>query len=85
MNIYKAFLIFISNITCCMLQHSNSSGTLKSVEESETIPQNVSKISVFDKCCDKGQLFDVIKKMCILDNNNANKRSKASQEILSLG
>ena len=85
MKIYKALLVFISNITFCVLQQTNPNKTLINKEESKTVSQMNNSIAVFDKCCDEGQLFDVIMKRCTLAKTSAKETFKSNEDTFSLG
>ena len=85
MNIYKILLIFIINLTCCVFQENITNETLPNIEKSRTATKfNITNI-VFDKCCDDGELFDVITKRCILITTDANTTNESRQNEISLG
>ena len=78
-------MIFILNLTCCVFQENITSEISQTYEETKpAIKSNITKI-VFDKCCDDGELFDVITKRCILITTDANTTNESRQNEISLG
>ena len=85
MIVNKTFLIILFNVTCCTLARNNTSVISSDIKSTEIVTEGNNTITIFNKCCDDDQVFDVIGKRCVPVKNFINESTYFDEQKVYIG
>ena len=73
------------NVTCCTLAKNDTGVISSDTKTTENVTEENNKLTIFDKCCDDDEVFDVVGKRCALVKKYTNETTYFHGEKIKIG
>ena len=85
MIMYKTLLLILFNVTCCTLTKNDTTAISSDTKTTEIVTEGNNTITIFDKCCDDDEVFDVVGKRCTPVEKYTNETTYFQEQKIKIG